>query len=102
MHTYLATGCYFTGQSRILEGVTTNCYSTSDCTGPENLEFTQIFDGSEGDINHCCFSGNDLNNARSNPGSLSFTVGGGECRTCARKFIIITTIIWLITYSVFL
>ena len=60
----------------------TSCYSTSDCTGRRNA-FTQMFNQMAGDLNHCCFDG-DLSTPRSNPDSLSFCVGGGDCRSCDR------------------
>ena len=37
-------------------GVFTRCYSTSDCSGPENRVLCQLFNTNVAeDLNHCCY-----------------------------------------------
>ena len=70
-----------TGQSGIPEGVITRCYSTSDCSGPEDKVLCQLFNRNvAGDLNHCCFL--DATTLRNNPESRSFTLNSGTCKTC--------------------
>ena len=68
----------------IPQGDNTRCYSTGDCTGPENKEFCLLFDKSTDNINHCCYDSN-LNTPRANPSMLSFTINRGGCRSCDGK-----------------
>ena len=76
----------FTGQSGIPQGVFTRCYSTSDCSGPENNVLCQLFNRSvAGDLNHCCYENETT--LRSNPENLSFRLNGGTCKTCDGKVI---------------
>ena len=73
-----------TGQSGIPQGVFTRCYSTSDCSGPEDRDLCQLFDRTvAGDLNYCCYL-NDTT-LRSNPENRSFTLNGGTCKTCDGK-----------------
>ena len=76
----------FTGQSGIPQGVVTRCYSTSNCSGPENDTLCQLFDRNvAGDLNHCCYENETT--LRSNPENLSFRLNGGTCKTCNGKVI---------------
>ena len=71
------------GQPFIPQGIITRCYTNGDCAGAVNEEFSQLFNSSMGNINHCCY---DVEfNARPNPEMLSFTLNGGECRRCDGK-----------------
>ena len=83
-----------TGQSGIPEGVVTRCYSTSDCSGPENDTLCQLFNRTiPGDVNYCCFE--DQTTPRSDPGNLSFRLNGGTCTPCDGKIIILCTSLYL-------
>ena len=75
------------GQSNIPQGVVTRCYNTGDCNGAVNEQFSQLFDSSQDNINHCCYDGNDILSPRSTPEMLSFTLNGGGCRSCDGKAI---------------
>ena len=80
----------FTGQSGIPQGVVTRCYSTSDCSGPENDTLCQLFDRNvAGDLNHCCYENETT--LRSNPENLSFRLNGGTCKTCNGKVILLAS-----------
>ena len=64
----------------------TRCYSTGDCTGPENEAYCQLFNSLTDNINHCCYDDSDLSMPRPNSDMLSFTLNGGGCRRCDGKF----------------
>ena len=81
----------FSGQIFIPQGVITRCYSNGDCSGAVNKELSQLFDNSEEfNINHCCLDGR-IAIRRFNLDMLSFTLNGGECRSCDGKFILVYT-----------
>ena len=67
----------------IPQGVITRCYSTNNCAGPINKEFTQLFVETTENVNFCCYVASQ--NARPNPDMLSFTLNGGGCRRCDGK-----------------
>ena len=70
-----------TGQSGIPQGVFIRCYSTSDCSYPEDKALCQLFDKTvAGDLNHCCFL--DETTISSNPENRSFALNGGTCKRC--------------------
>ena len=73
------------GQSLIPPGIETKCYSSGDCSGAVNEEFTQRFDSSQRNINQCCYNSFTSYNLRSNLQMLSFKLNDGECRRCDGK-----------------
>ena len=58
------------GQSTIPQGIITRCYTNENCAGAVNEEFSQLFDSSMDNSNHCCYELRNTVNTRTNPEML--------------------------------